>query len=199
MDELIGLRGFMSIYELPEDWTDEELRYWWDPEMTIGADGILHLVHSARISDTEKERWKVLEVENLITNGGYANFLSNLSVPGQGGYQLAICEIFSVGNGAITGVLPTDTAVAGDGFGTNSRKAWTSGVNGGFLPNVTISFASGDANGNWTNAGWYGTNATTGQHATTTAGTGQLMTHALCNYTKGAIAVAVTYTFKLAN
>ena len=198
MSERLGIAGHISIYELPEDWTDEQFRYWWEPETALGPDGLYHIVRPARISEKQKEAWKRLDADNLLTNAGIAQFLNNLMAPGQGLLQ-PFSQIFAVGNGAISGVMRSDTAVAGDGFATGSRKVPVGTGLVGLTTSLSMNYASGDAVGTWSNAGVFGLNATNGQQASTTANTGQLNTHVIFNYIKGAVAVAVTYVFQFGN
>lgn len=197
-DESLNIEGTLSLYELPRDMSDEEFRAWWEPETALGEDGLYHIVRPARCSDEEKARRKVLEVGNLITNAGIKQQLNNMSVPGQG-LLLVFNQIFALGNGAISGVTRADTAVAGDGFATGSRKQAASVIVIGYTTTATMNYASGDANGTITNAGIFGVNPVTGANAGTSAGTGTLMTHVLFNFVKGASAVAIAYSISLAN
>lgn len=192
--DTIGIHGIITLHEIPSEWSDEDFKYWWCPVTT--PDG--EIVVPARISDEAKAQRIVKRAENLITNAGIALILTNLSVAGQGGMN-PVTQILSVGNGAISGVTRADTAVAGDAFGTNARKAPSSFSRVGFQTTIVTNYATTDANGTWTNIGWYGFNTGSSQAATTTAGTGSLMTHALFSFTKGAVAYAVNYTFNLSN
>lgn len=180
----IGIKGIITVHEIP-DWCDEEFAARW-----------------AAMSDEEKRarqvqladgRW---QAENLITNAGISLILTNLSLAGPGGLN-AVTQILSVGNGSLSGVTRADTSVVGDGFGTNSRKVPSTAAVTGFQATITTNFASGDANGNWSNCGFYGWSGSA--NATTTTGTGKLMTHALFSFVKGASAIAVAYTFLLSN
>lgn len=191
--DIFRIQGHISLYEIP-DWTDEEFRYWWCPV----TDEIGSILQPARMNDWAKREFLVLEADNLITNAGIALILNNLSVSGQGNMQ-PVTQILSVGSGSLTGVTRADTAVAGDGFGTNSRKASASFSTTGFSTTIVTNFASGDANGTWTNIGWYGYKVSGAQNATASAGTGALTTHALVSYTKGAVAIAINYVFTLSN
>lgn len=184
--DILGIKGIITAHEIP-DWTDEEFAERW-----------------ARMSEGEKRSRLIpladgrMQAENLITNAGIALLLNNVSVPGQGNMQ-PFAQILSVGNGSISGVTRADTSVAGDGFGTNSRKAPASFTITGFTTAIVTNFASGDANGTWTNIGLYGFKVSGAQNASTSIGTGALMTHALFNFPKGASAIAVQYLFLLSN
>ena len=191
-----GIDGIISLYEIPEEWATNKALFdaWWLPETEEGPDGLQHIVREARISDEAKAQRLVVEpVHNLIMNAGITRYLINQSVQAQASMQ-PFAQIMSVGNGAITGVLRADTAVAGDGFATGARKAPTSNSQTGFLTTIITNFASGDAVGTWTNIGWYG-----GGSATTTTGTGVLYTHALFPFVKGSVAYALNYVFQTFN
>lgn len=192
--DAIGIHGIITLHEIPNEWSEEDFNYWWCPLTT--PDG--QILQPARITDEAKAQRIVKKTENLITNAGIALILTNLSVANQV-QQFPVTQILSVGNGAISGVTRADTSVAGDAFGTNARKAPSSFSRVGFQTTIVTSYASGDANGSWTNIGFYGYNTGSSQNATTTAGTGALMTHALFSFTKGATAYAVNYTFNLSN
>jgi hypothetical protein len=193
--ESIGIHGIITLHKIPSEWSDEDFTYWWCPVTAPNGD----ILVPARISDETKRSWLVplddgkLEAENLITNAGISQLLTNLGVQTQASMQ-PLTQILSVGNGVVSGVTRADTAVQGDAFGTNARKAPASHANTGFSVTVTTSYASGDAAGTWTNIGFYG-----GGSATTTAATGTLETHALFSFTKGAVAYAVNYVFLLSN
>lgn len=192
--DTIGLHGIITLHEIPSEWDDEAFKYWWCPLTT--PDG--QILQPARISDEAKAQRIVKRAENLITNTGIALILTNLSVANQV-QQFPVTQILSVGNGAISGVTRADTSVAGDAFGTNARKAPSSFSRVGFQTTIVTQYASGDANGSWSNIGFYGYNTGSSQNATTTAGTGSLMTHALFSFSKGATAYAVNYAFVLSN
>ncbi len=190
------IQGIASLYAIPEEWAQDKALFdaWWLPETELGSDGLYHIVREARLSDEAKAQRLVMEpVHNLITNSGITRILLNQSVQTQANQQ-PFAQILSVGNGAITGVLRTDTAVAGDAFVASARKAPTSNFQTGFLTTIITNFASGDAVGTWTNIGLYG-----GGSATTTAGTGTLYTHALYPFVKGSVAYALNYCFLMSN
>jgi hypothetical protein len=195
MHEKIPVRGILSLYKIPAHWTDEEFRYWWCPVV----DQFGHVLQEARISDEAKQQ-RLVKVpdENMLTNAGITLWLSNNSVSGQGN-MYPFSQIFSVGNGTFTGATRTATSVSGDGFASGSRKAPVSNSQVGFQSTIVFNFASGDAVGSWTNAGLYGFNTGNSTNATTSSGTGALMTIAPFVFTKGASAYAVNYVFLLSN
>lgn len=192
--EKIGVKGIVSLYKIPDYWTDDDFKKYWCPT----TDEHHHVITPAWISKEEKERLLVKRTENLITNTGITAWLTNISVSGQGN-TIPIFQILSVGNGAISGVTRTDTAVAGDGFTTGARKAPTSFSIIGFTTNIATTFGVSDAIGTWTNLGIYGFKTSGSQNATTTGGTGALMTHALFAFTKPSGAYALDYLFVMSN
>lgn len=185
--ENIGIKGIITIHEIPVWWTDKDFKYYW-PRMSRGE-------QRSRQVPLDDGRW---QAENLITNVGITQILNNLSVTGQGNMQ-AFAQILSVGNGTITGVTRADTAVIGDGFTTGARRVPASFSTVGFTTTIVTNFGSGDAVGTLTNLGLYGFAVSGAQNATTLSGTGQLNTHAPFSYTKGASAIAVNYMFSLSN
>jgi len=197
--DTIGIKGIIRIHAIPE-WDDDEFRYWWCPP----TDRHGRVTGTARISAGEKRSRQVpladgrMQAENLITSNGLALILNNLSVTGQGSMQ-CMAQILSVGNSVITGVTRGDTSVAGDGFTTGARKVPASFAITGFSTSITTNFGSADAVGTWTNIGLYGFNPSGSQNASTTAGTGQLITHALFSFVKGSSSYAVNYMFLLSN
>lgn len=193
--EKVPIRGIIGLYKIPDRWTDEDFQYWWCPE----TDELGRILQHARMSDEAKQNRLVMApVENMLTNDGIALFLNNNSVSGQGN-MYPFSQILSVGNGAFTGPTRNPGGVSGDGFTTGSRKSPASNAQVGLQSTITFNFASGDAVGSWTNCGLYGFNTGSSQNATTTAGTGLLMTIAPFVFTKGASAYAVNYALILAN
>ena len=202
LHEAIRIETRISAYAIPE-WTDEELRYWWVEDTAPGPDGLYRVVRPARISDEEKARRKIAEGTNLFTNVGLIQLVANMGAQSQGGMQ-TWGGILSLGNGAVPG-LPTraDTTVWGDGFATGSRKVAAATTVSGLTGTATFNFGSGDALGTITNAGYYGFMFGLPGHpnspATTTAGSGQLNSHLLLSFVKGASAVAVAYSITIGN
>lgn len=200
--ETIGLRGVLSLYRIEDELAqdDDLLRAWWQPVVEIGPDGLARIVEEARISDEAKAGRLVMPpIENLITNVGIALIMTNLSVASQA-QQFPVTQILSVGNGALTGVTRADTSVPGDGFTTGARKAPSSYQQVGFTTTIITSYGSTDAVGTWTNMGFYGYSVAGSANATTSTGTGALMTHALYPFGKASGAsYAFSYVFSLTN
>lgn len=187
--------GIITLHKIPNEWTDEDFAYWWCPVTAPNG----QVVQPARISDETKRAWLTpladgrLYAENLITNNGISQLLTNHGVQAQASMQ-PFSQIFAVGNGAISGVTRADTTLPGDGFATNSRKAPASHTNTGFSVTITTNFASGDAVGIWTSVAFFG-----GGSATTTTATGTMESHALFSFNKGSTAYAVNYVFLYQN
>lgn len=190
----INVHGIITLHTIPDEWTDEEFKYWWCPETNRFG----QVLRPARISDEAKAQHMVMKQENMLTNVGIALYLTNNSVSGQGSMN-PFAQILSVGNGTFTGATRTLTGVSGDGFGTNCRKAPASNSTVGFQSTIIFNYASGDAQATWTNLGIYGYSIAGSQAATTTTGTGALMTIASFPFVKGATAYAVNYVFLLSN
>jgi hypothetical protein len=194
MRELISIHGHITLHEIPAEWTDADFKRLWCPVTDRNG----QILRPAIISGGEKRARQVAETENLLTSIGITLWLTNGSVSGQGNMN-PFTQILSVGNGSISSVSRSDTSVSGDGFVASARKAPASYAVSGFQTTIYFNFASGDAQAFWTNLGIYGYKTASSQAATTTAGTGALMTHALINYNKVASAIAVAYTFVLSN
>jgi len=195
MMEECGIHGIISLYKIPDIWTEEEFKYWWCPVTNeFGC-----ILQPARMSDeTKANRLIQKPTENMLTNAGITLWLANNSASGQGN-MYPFSQILSVGNGAFTGAIRTATSVSGDGFASGSRKAPVSNSQVGFQSTVVFNFASGDALGGWTNAGLYGYNTSSPANATATSGTGTLMTIAPFIFNKISSAYAVNYVFLLSN
>lgn len=190
MIEPLAVHGIVTLHKIPDEWTDEDFKYYWCPLTAPNG----QILQPARISDETKRLWLAHEpVENLITNAGISQLLTNQGVQAQASMQ-PFSQILSMGNGAITGVTRADTSVAGDGFATGARKAPASHANTGFSVTVTTNFLTTDAVGAWSNGGMYG-----GGSATTTTGTGTLESHFLFSFTKGSVAYALNYVFLYSN
>lgn len=133
---------------------------------------------------------------NLLTTDGITWVLNNISFAAQASLH-PIAQILSVGNGTIAVVARADTAVAGDAFVASARKVPGTPVVTGNQVDIPTAFLAADAQGTWTNIGFYGWDGAA--NATTTAGSGKLKTHSLFQFVKGAAAVTIDYLFVLNN
>src|SRR5579871_1091222 len=99
MDEPIGIHGIITIHKIPDEWTDEDFKRWWCP--VVAPNG--QVLQPARISDAIKREWQVplldgrMQAENLITNNGISQLLTNIGVQAQASMQ-PFTQILSVGN-----------------------------------------------------------------------------------------------------
>lgn len=153
--EYIKFTGVVCARELPSGITLPEFLAWWP-----------------HLSEKERDRYTAARHENALMASGRAQLLtfasSNNAVVG------AFAQYFSVGTSPLTSVSPGDAAVQGEIF----RAAPTAVTITGQQVNVSTYFGPSQANGNYSNAGLYGSNATA------TLGSGTLMTHTLYSYNK---------------
>lgn len=195
MFEHIHPHGIVTLHKIPDAWSDEDFKHWWCPVTAPNG----QILQPARISNETKRAWLQplddgsLYVENLITNNGISQLLTNIGVQAQASMQ-PFAQILAVGNGSISGVTRADTTLPGDGFATGSRKAPASHANTGFSVTITTNFLSTDAVGTWSSLALFG-----GGSATTTSATGTMETHALFSFNKGSNAYAVNYVVLLSN
>lgn len=174
--------GIIRIRRIPNEWTEEDYKYWWCPT----TDGKGKILKPARISEQEKERlYQIDEFCNLITTAGRTQVLTYIGSPS--GNTTGWSQYFAVGTGAITSVSAGDTSLANEVF----RKAQTSYAVNGTQVDVNIQFGTTDGEYNYTNAGLFGNSASS------TLGSGTLMTHALFSFSKGAFAISCDYIVNL--
>lgn len=165
--------GHITGFEHPCGMPIEEYWKWW-PSLT----------------QKEQRKWKeahqCLETHNLLTVSGRTQLLSyigsNAAVNGPFSQYLAI------GNFPIANVSGGDTSVQGEIY----RQIPNSAVVTGTQIDVQTVIGNSTANGSWTNVGFYGLNATS------SSGSGTLMTHALLTYTKiNGVGVTIDYLINL--
>lgn len=167
--DTFSLEGIVRIYELPEDlWSAEAFQRWW-PRFSL--------------AEREKHGRLVVEARNLVTSAGRSLILTYI---GNSGTTAAFAQQYAVGTGAIAQVSPSDAALASELF----RAAPSSYTVVGNQVTISTIFSTSQANGAWTNCGLFGNGATS------TTGSGTLMTHLLCTYTKTS-AVSVTSDYYL--
>jgi hypothetical protein len=173
--------GIIRVRRIPE-WTPEEYAYWWLPE----TDGHGKILRPARISEREKEReYQIDEFENLITTNGRTNVLTYIG--SSTGSTTQWSQYFAVGTGAITAVSASDTSLSNEVY----RVAQSSFSVSGTQVDVNFQIGTSQAQFAYTNAGLYGNSASS------TLGSGTLMTHALFSYSKGAWAISCDYLVNL--
>lgn len=147
--------GIVKVRELPRDITMQDYLEWWP-----------------RLTEREKERYTAHEAHNVLTLNGFNQLLTY--VASSTATTLGFGQYFAVGTFPIISVQAGDTSVQGEIF----RAVPTSSTITGNQLTLSTFFGSAQANGLYTNAGLYGVNATS------TSGSGTLMTHTLYSYTK---------------
>ena len=175
----VKFHGLLRIRDIPQEWTEDEFKYWWCDEYTeSGA-----WVHKARMSDKEKERRTIFEAQNLVLQAGITQILTFLGTVAS--TTPAFGQYYAVGTGAIYLITPSDPSLASELF----RKQPTGNTIGANAVMITTQFLTTEGNGTYTNAGLFGKNATG------TANSGTLMTHLLVSFTKDiSLARANDYT-----
>jgi hypothetical protein len=176
VSEQFSIEGVLRIYEVPEElW----LLRWWK---YIRKRGWKYLT----LEEKAREGKLVVETHNMIMSAGRTQVLSFI---GASGSTTAFSQYYAVGTGAIYSISPSDSSLATELF--RAIPAAFSVV--GNAVTVSTPFSAAQANGAYTNAGLFGSNATS------TPGSGVLMTHLLYSYTKvSTIAITNDYTLTLA-
>lgn len=173
--------GVVRVYRLPDRWSEADYRYWWLPE----TDGHGTILRPARLSPAEKRRYLLDETHNMIMVAGRSQVLAFLG--SSSGTTAAFTQFFAIGTGTIASVSPSDTSLANEIF----RKAPATYSVQGTEVDINVQLGTTDAEATYTNVGIFGINASS------TLGSGTLMTHALCSFTKGAFAIAIDYLINL--
>ena len=123
-----------------------------------------------RVSEHDRDLWTVYEHKNMLTTTGRNQALTYLG--SSTSTTLGFAQYFAVGNFGINTVSPGDSSVQGEFF-----RAVPNTITGTQV-DISTFFGPTQGVGLITNAGLFGINATS------TSGSGTLMTHALYNYTK---------------
>lgn len=165
MEQIIKVTGIVRFREIPPDWTEDDFRYWWIPE--VDCDG--RIIRKARMSEKEKSRWTRQENSNMLLTAGRNTILafvgSNMSTTLYG-----FAGFLGLGTTNIVQVYPADTSVAGEFF----RKQPASATVSGNSVDIATVLTTTDAVGTLTNGGLIG-----GQGATSSLGTGNLYVKSL--------------------
>lgn len=166
-DKLLYI-GRILVRELPQDWSEEQFKREW-----------------ARKSERQRDKYTVYEAKNLITTNGRSQILTYIgSTAGAGAGIAGFAQYFAVGTFPVIQVTPNDTTVNTE----LTRLVPTTTTISGNTIDISTFFSASTGNGNWTNCGIFGVNATG------TSGSGTLMTHALFSYAKtSAQAVTADY------
>lgn len=170
-DTAFNFAGHIRIREVPFE-TREEFEKWWLPERN--SSGVI--VARARMSEHDKDRYTALEARNLLTSNGRTQILGFIGTPTYISSQTPFAQWFEVGTYPFTKPSAGDSTVPG----ALARVTPSSAIVTGTQIDISNFFASGAANGTWTNAGLWGNNATA------TLGSGTLMTHSAFAYPKTA-------------
>lgn len=172
MSEHFSIEGVLRVYEVPEElW----LLRWWKH---VRKRGWKYLT----LEEKAREGKLVVETHNMIMSAGRTQILSFI---GASGSTTAFSQYYAVGTGAIYTISPSDSSLAGELF--RAIPAAFSVV--GNAVTISTPFSTSQANGTYTNAGLFGSTATS------TPGSGVLMTHLLYSYVKtSAVAIANDYT-----
>jgi hypothetical protein len=161
MSDTYKLTGMLRIYEVPEElW----LVRWWK---YVRKKGWKYLT----LEEKAREGKLVVEAHNIVTSAGRTQILSFI---GSSGSTTAFAQYYAVGTGAIYTVSPADASLAGELF----RAVPGSFSVVGNSVTITTLFSTAQGNGTYTNSGLWGNGATS------TPGSGTLMTHLLYSYTK---------------
>lgn len=179
--DTLKFEGILKIREIPAEWSDTEFKYWWcDERSPSGA-----LIRKARMTEHEKDRWTVLEAKNMLMSAGRTQILTFM---GQATAPATFSQFYAVGTGTIYTVQPSDTSLATELF----RLAPAAFSIVGNAVTVTTNFSTSQGNGTYTNAGLFGVSASS------TPGSGVLMTHILYSFTKtNSQAIVNDYTMSL--
>ena len=164
--EALHIAGLIRARAVPFD-SEEEWRYWWLPEIKDGK-----IVRPARMSEQEKDRYTVAEAHNILTSNGIGAVLGYIGSSSGSTEQFA--EQIAIGDIAINSVSAGDTSLAGEIFRAAPSLSNITGVQ----IDLSTFIGSTQAAGNWTNVGLFGNGATS------SSGSGTLMTHSLFTYTK---------------
>jgi len=186
MREDAWVLGRIRTYLLPADLTREAFDQWWPRLPETERSRYLVPVRVPRLRWnrwTQREEWSgeyqdTLEAHNVITTNGRNQILSyigdNTLSGGNTGTIVPFAQYFSVGTGAIASVGAGDTGMIGELF----RAVPSSALISGNAVSISTFFGATQANGTYTNAGLFGNNATS------SLGSGTLLTHAFYAYTK---------------
>jgi hypothetical protein len=155
--EEVFVLGTIKTRVLPSGISKADFEQWWP-----------------RLSEQERDRYTAYEAHNLITTSGRSQLLTYIGVASLSAGVVPFSQYFSVGTGAIAQVSPGDTGMIGELF----RAAPSTYTISGNAVNISTYFGATQANGTYTNCGFFGNNATA------TLGSGTLVTHALYSYTK---------------
>jgi hypothetical protein len=176
--ESLHIEGLLRIYEVDDELLDRNfLIRWW---RHCRKKGWKYLT----LAEKAREGKLVVEAHNQILSAGRTQLLT---FAGSNTTTVAFAQYYSVGTGTIYSVQPGDTSLATELF----RAVPASFTIVGNGVTVTTNFTSGQALGTYTNSALFGNGATS------TPGSGTMMTHILYSYTHTAIAIVNDYTISM--
>ncbi len=173
--------GIIRVRRLPDDWSEDDYRFWWLPE----KDSEGRVIRPARMSPREKDRYTTDVFENQIMTAARTQVLTYIG--SSTGNTTGFAKYLAIGTGAIQAPNPNDTTLATETF----RKAQAANTVQGTQVDVNFALVAADANVTMTNCGLFGNTATA------TLGSGTLYTKALFSYTKGNYSIAIDYLINL--
>jgi hypothetical protein len=173
------INGLIRARALPFE-TREEWSYWWLGEFDERG----RMIRAPRMSEREKDRYTVAEAPNILVSSGITQVLNYVGA--SSGNSTAFAQYFAVGNIAINQLNSNDTSVAGEYF----RAAPSLSTISGSQIDISAFVGSTQGVGSITNAGLFGNGATS------TIGSGTLMTHSFFSHNK-ANGVAETFDYLL--
>src|SRR5579859_5689144 len=175
------IRGYTG---LPFE-TQADIDEWFNPltEWQMRGNVLCRVaVGPARMSEREKARYLASESHNILTNNGKSQVLTYIGT--NGAYTSQFGNILSLGSGSLSAVNGSDITIPGEYY----RQSVTTQIYSGSLQvdmQTTITGTNGD--GTITSIGIWGNGATT------TLGTGTLLTHALINLVKSSGTSVIDY------
>jgi hypothetical protein len=182
----VPVEGIIQVRTIPDEWSDEEFKYWWAPEFDEKGNKI----REPRIAQAERDRLFPVEYEthNLLMNPAFTQILTYMSVATSSSAQ-NFFQFLAIGTGVISGVARTDTTLS-----TEFYRQGASAFNPvGTMCTVSTNLLAASAQGTWTNVGIFGNGATS------TLNSGTMFSHALAAFVKGNVAKVVDYILVLSN
>lgn len=164
----IKIEGILRIRDVPQEWSEEDFKYWWCDERT--ESGLF--VRKARMSEREKDRYTVAEARNRVLTAGVTQILTFLGNTLNN--SVAFSQYYAVGTGVIYTTTPIDTTLASELF----RKVPTGSSVSGSGVTVSTLFLTSEGNGTYTNCALFGNGATS------TPNSGTMMTHLIISFIK---------------
>lgn len=179
LKESIHLCGLIRARAVPFE-SREEWAHWWLGEFNEQG----QMLRAPRISEREKDRYTVAEAPNILVSNGITQVLN--FVGSASGNSTGFAQWFAVGNISLAEVTSGDSSIAGEFFRGQVSQASISGTQ----QDLSTFVGTTQGVGNITNVGLFGNGATS------TLGSGTMMTHSLFQYNKPS-GVAITYDYLL--